>query len=151
GGNKLKMATTVSGTTTTTDYAGGFVYNNNALSFFSSPEGRVVKNGSSFEYQYAIADHQGNTRVVFTSAPPSAQATTATLEGDINDQSSQFVNVNAIPFGSANHTPGGSRVVRLNQTTPIGPGLSKKVFPGDKVDVEAYSYYETTSGYGTTN
>jgi hypothetical protein len=30
----------------------------------TKPEGRVVKNASgNFEYQYAITDHQGNTRV----------------------------------------------------------------------------------------
>jgi YD repeat-containing protein len=33
-GSKLKMAVTVTGVTTTTDYVGGFVYTNNALSFF---------------------------------------------------------------------------------------------------------------------
>ena len=155
-GTKLKMATTVSGTTTTTDYVGGFVYNTtggtSTLNFFSSPEGRVVKNASgNFEYQYAIADHQGNTRVLFTSATPTAVSTTATFEGDSNDQSSQFSNVTAISFGSANHTVGGSKVVQLNQSTPIGPGLSKKVYPGDKVDMEVYSYYEASSGYGTGN
>jgi hypothetical protein len=31
-----------------TDYAVGFVYEGGVLSFFSSPEGRVVKNGSKF-------------------------------------------------------------------------------------------------------
>ncbi|MBN8650335.1 MAG: hypothetical protein J0L67_02845, partial [Cytophagales bacterium] len=53
---------------------------NNTLSFFSSPEGRVVKNGANFEYQYAIADHQGNTRVVFSSVTPTTQTVTATYE-----------------------------------------------------------------------
>lgn len=42
-GMKLKMAVTVGGVTTTTDYVGGFVYKNNTLDFFSSPEGRVVR------------------------------------------------------------------------------------------------------------
>jgi len=155
-GNRLSVTNTVSGVATVTDYAGGFVYNTvsstRSLSFFSSPEGRVVKNGSgNYEYQYAIADHQGNTRVLFTSATPVAVPTIATFEGDANDQSSQFSNVSAIPFGSANYTTGGSKVVRLNQATPVGPGLSKKVFPGDKVDMEVWSYYEASSGYGTSN
>src|SRR5690348_12514884 len=78
------MTSTVSGASTTTDYVGGFVYNTNAgtsnLNVFSSPEGRVVKNGSNFEYQYAITDHQGNTRVLFTSAAPVAQTVTAGFE-----------------------------------------------------------------------
>jgi RHS repeat-associated protein len=64
-GNKLKMAVTQGGTTTTTDYVGNFVYENNNLSFFGSPEGRIVKTGASFEYQFALTDHQGNTRVLY--------------------------------------------------------------------------------------
>ena len=40
-GTKLGMATLVSGVTTTTDYVGGFVYTNNSLQFFSSPEGKT--------------------------------------------------------------------------------------------------------------
>lgn len=151
GGSKIKAVTLANSVTTTTDYIGGFVYTNNVLSFFSSPEGRVVKNGASYEYQYSIADHQGNTRLVFTSATPTAQSVTATFEGDANDNSNLFNNVVAIPSGSANHTAGGSKVVRLNQASPVGPGYSKKVYPGDKVDLEAYSYYEAGSGYGTAS
>jgi YD repeat-containing protein len=81
-GNKLKMKTYQGGTPQNTiDYVGGFVYQDGALSFLGSPEGRVVKYGSAFEYQYGIADHQGNTRVVFTSATPAPDAPTATFEG----------------------------------------------------------------------
>jgi RHS repeat-associated protein len=152
---KLKMATTISGTTTTTDYVNGFVYTNNALNFFSSPEGRVAKNtAGNLEYQYAISDNQGNTRVLFTSAPQSAVTTTATFEGDANDQQSQFLSVNqsnVIPSTAGNNTPGGNRVVRLNQTYPVGPSWNKKLCAGDKVDMEVYAYYEPTSGYGSTN
>ena len=153
-GNKLKATTTVSGVTTTTDYVGGYVYTNNALSFFSSPEGRVVKNGSNYEYQYAITDHQGNTRVLFTSVAATPLATIANFDSDANDQQSQFMNVNqsnVIASTAGNHTSGGSKVVRMNQTYPVGPAISKKVFAGDVVNMEVYSYYEAASGYGTTN
>jgi RHS repeat-associated protein len=150
-GNKLKMVTLANSVTTTTDYVGGFVYTNNALSFFSSPEGRVVKNGSNYEYQYAIADHQGNTRVLFSSASAPAQPVLATFEGDANDQANLYTNVsNVIPFGSANHTPGGSKVVRMNQTVKVGPSKSLRVYPGDKVDMEVWAYHESISGNGTT-
>lgn len=150
-GSKLKMSTLINGVTTTTDYAGGFVYTNNVLSFFSSPEGRIVKNGANFEYQYAIADHQGNTRVVFSSATPTPQTLTATFEGDANDQSNLFTNVsNVIPFGSANTTPGGVKVVRMNQSYKVGPSKSLRVYPGDKIDLEVRGYHENSSGYGNT-
>jgi len=38
----------------------------------------------------------------------------------------------------ANHTPGGSKVVRMNQSNKIGPAKSVKVFPGDKIDLEVW-------------
>jgi len=137
----------------TTDYVGGFVYENNVLSFFGSPEGRVVKNGSALEYQYAIADHQGNTRVVFTSATPTPDAAVATFEGDANDGAGQYLNIDptkVVSFGSANHTASGSKVVRMNQNYKIGPAKSVKVFPGDKIDMEVWEYHEGNSGFGTT-
>ena len=69
----------------------------NQENFISSPEGRVVKNGSNFEYQYAIADHQGNTRVVFTSATPAAQTVAATFED--NTQTTEQANFQNYPSG----------------------------------------------------
>ncbi|HEY9047597.1 MAG TPA: DUF6443 domain-containing protein [Ohtaekwangia sp.] len=153
-GNKLKMTATVNSTTTVTDYVHGFVYTNNTMSYFGSPEGRIVKNGSNYEYQYAIADHQGNTRVVFSSVTPAASAPTATFEGDSNDGTSQYLNVNAsnvVSFGSANHTSGGSKVIRVNQTYKTGPARSIHVYPGDQVDIEVWEYHEGTSGFGTTS
>jgi RHS repeat-associated protein len=154
-GNKLKMKTWQGGTLQSTiDYAGGFVYQDGALSFFGSPEGRVVKNGSTFEYQYAISDHQDNTRVVFTSATPAPDAPTATFEGDGNDGASQYLNVdpsNVVSFTAANHTSGGVKVVRMNQTYKIGPSKSLQVNPGDKVDIEVWEYHEGASGFGSTS
>ncbi|HEY8936976.1 MAG TPA: DUF6443 domain-containing protein [Cyclobacteriaceae bacterium] len=136
---------------TTTDYVNGFVYQNAALSFFASPEGRVVNNGGVLEYQYSIADHQGNTRVVFSSVTPSVDSPTATMEGDTNDKSSLYnVTTNIVPFSAANTTPGGSMVVKMNQTYSIGPARSVAVFPGDKVEIEVSEYHEGSSGYGTT-
>jgi RHS repeat-associated protein len=55
------------GTAISTDieYIAGFVYTNNVLSYFSTPEGRVRYNSSTFTYEYFIADQQGNVRVSF--------------------------------------------------------------------------------------
>ncbi|GHN03212.1 hypothetical protein WSM22_47010 [Cytophagales bacterium WSM2-2] len=105
----------------------------------------------SDEYQFSIADHQGNTRVLFSSITPPPVVTTATFELDANDQSPQFANAARTTYSAANHTSGGSKVSRMNQLNPVGPSLSKKVYPGDKVDLEVWSYYESTSGYGTSN
>ncbi len=53
------------------NYINGFVYRDDftstpTLSFISMNEGRVVKTGSSYDYQYFLKDHLGSTRVVFS-------------------------------------------------------------------------------------
>jgi RHS repeat-associated protein len=107
----------------------------------------------NLEYQYAIADHQNNTRVVFSSVNPS-ETKIATFEGNAGDNSKEFQNVvatNVVTFVGANNTPSGTKVVRMNQTYKLGPSKSLKVFPGDKVDLEVYAYHENSSGYGTSS
>lgn len=154
-GSKLSVRTDSSSITKSfSNYVSGFVYEGTSpeLSFFGSPEGRIVMNGTDYEYQYAISDHLGNTRVLFTSAEPPLLTLTATFEQDSIDNSNAFNNVsNVVPFGSANHTTNGSKVVRMNQAYPVGPAKSLKVYPGDSVKVEVWTYYEDTEGYSTNN
>ena len=50
---------------TTTDYVEGFVYINNALSYFPMPEGRVLNNGGTLKQEFIITDQQGNARLSF--------------------------------------------------------------------------------------
>lgn len=119
-----------------------------------SPVGRIVKNGANFEYQYFITDHLGNNRVLFTSATPTATPTTATFEDDANDQQNQFLSVNRsriVSFTAANHTTSGIKVIQMNQVYNVGPSYGKKVYPGDKIDMEVWTYYEPTSGWSTSN
>ncbi|MCA6418400.1 MAG: hypothetical protein IM603_04790, partial [Cytophagales bacterium] len=125
-GNKTKMQVWTGSPlvlTSTTDYVGGFVYENNNLSFFSSPEGRVVKNGANFEYQYAIADHQGNTRLLFTSAPQTAQPVTADFEATTNGNFQNYVNRSG--FSLFNRTPLGTTSQLLNGGVNGRVGLAK--------------------------
>jgi RHS repeat-associated protein len=56
-GNKLKK---VSGLTVR-DYAGGIEYNNGAIDFIQTEEGRALP-GSPYTYEYMLKDHLGNTR-----------------------------------------------------------------------------------------
>jgi len=155
GGNKLKMATTISGTTTTTDYINGFVYNTvgitTSLAFFTSPEGRVVKNGSNYEYQYAIADHQGNTRVLFTSATTSTQSVTAGFEtANQGSEANSFTNyqtgahINTV----ATNAHSGSNSLWLNggYAGQVGVAKTYPVYPGDKLNIQAYAKYSASSG-----
>ncbi len=143
-GNKTKMQVWTGSPlalTVTTDYVGGFVYENNNLSFFSSPEGRVVKNGANFEYQYAIADHQGNTRVLFSGAPPAAQSATANFEAATNANFQNYANRSA--FALFNRTAGGTTSQLLNGGANGRVGLAKtyRIYAGDKVKIEAYGKY----------
>jgi RHS repeat-associated protein len=154
-GTKLTMKTW-QGTTllACTNYSGSFVYEGATpqLSFFGSPEGRVVKNGSNFEYQYALADHQGNTRVLFSAATPAPQAVTANMEASAN---SNFLNyTNRISFNLFDHTDAGTTYTYAQKLTgghnsQVGVAKSYKVYPGDKVKIEAWAKYQNPSGTGS--
>ena len=146
-GSKLSMSVTVSGTTTTTDYVNSFVYEGGNLSFFGSPEGRVVKNGSALEYQYSIADHQGNTRVVFSSNTPTPDSKTANMETAPN---TDFLNstANRTNWELFDHTDATTDATDYSQKLMPGQaGIAKtyKVYPGDKIKIEAYAKYYNAS------
>jgi RHS repeat-associated protein len=143
-GNKIAQKIQSSGGTSVTDYVSNFVYENGSLSFFGSPEGRVVKNASGFEYQYAISDHQGNTRVLFTSITPTSETIVVDFESPSNST------VNNYPTGGSrsglsamNKTHGGtsSQLLHGGHNSQVGISKSFKVFPGDKVKIEAFAKY----------
>ncbi|MCK9271891.1 MAG: N-acetylmuramoyl-L-alanine amidase, partial [Bacteroidales bacterium] len=65
-GQKLHKATHIDFTpATTTDYVGSFIYQDGQSQSILTPEGRVVVDGSNYEYQYFLKDHLGNTRITF--------------------------------------------------------------------------------------
>lgn len=152
-GSKLTMKL-YQGTTlqSTTDYAGSFVYENGVLGFFGSPEGRVVKKGGNYEYEYSIADHQGNTRVVFSSVSPAARQYTATFETgtQVNEQAtfqnyptggnhSSLELFDHTDFTGSAYTY--SQLLNGGNNSQVGLAKSFKVYPGDKVKIEAYAKY----------
>jgi RHS repeat-associated protein len=49
----------------TTDYAGGFQYENNVLKFFPHAEGYAENNSGNFSYIYQYKDHLGNIRLSY--------------------------------------------------------------------------------------
>jgi RHS repeat-associated protein len=149
GGTKLKMTVVQGAATAVTDYVGNFVYSNGALSFFGSPEGRVVKNGSAYEYQYALADHQGNTRVLFTSATPAPQPVGATFEAAANGSFQNYTN--RVNFDLMDHTDAGTTYTYAQRLTggggsQVGVARSYKIYPGDKVKIEAFAKYFNPQG-----
>jgi len=147
-GNKLIVKTFASKNATPssrTDYVGGVVYENGVLSCFGSPEGRVVKNGGTYEYQYALADHQGNTRVLFSSATPAAKRVATDFETASTDFNNFPTGGNLCKLPLYDHT--GTTTSTNSQLLNGGPhgliGLAKsyKVYPGDKLKIEAYAKY----------
>src|SRR5690606_8600371 len=55
-----KKVEPTSGTTVTTEYLGGFQYENNDLQFFFQPEGYVKKDENTYLYVFQYKDHLGN-------------------------------------------------------------------------------------------
>ena len=96
------------------------------------------------DIQYSIADNQGNTRVVFTSA-----TTSTTTNTDFQNYS------NRINFELMDHTDFSGSTYTYSQKltggsgSQIGVAKSMKVYPGDKVKIEAYAKY--VSGSGSSN
>uniref|UniRef100_UPI0026306E6C RHS repeat domain-containing protein n=2 Tax=uncultured Psychroserpens sp. TaxID=255436 RepID=UPI0026306E6C len=65
-GLKLKKIVTDKSNTTTTQYRGNYIYENDGLKFFSHPEGYVEPVGKSFGYVYQYKDHLGNIRLSYS-------------------------------------------------------------------------------------
>lgn len=65
-GRKLQKQVNINGGITKTDYANGFIYENNALQYFSHPEGYARKEtNGNFTYVYQYKDHLGNVRLSY--------------------------------------------------------------------------------------
>lgn len=59
----MKLSKTVEGVTT--QYAGGYIYENDVLQFFNHPEGYVKNDNGTFNYVYQYKDHLGNVRLSY--------------------------------------------------------------------------------------
>src|SRR5690554_2199644 len=78
------------GVLVTTDYIGGFQYENNVLKFFKQAEGFVEYKNNQYIYHYIYRDHLGNNRLVY-----------ADLDGNgvINPATEIIEENNYYPFG----------------------------------------------------
>ncbi|TDQ22656.1 DUF6443 domain-containing protein, partial [Tenacibaculum caenipelagi] len=85
-GNKLRKLTN----TTTTDYAGNFIYENGELQFFNHPEGYIKNDNGTFNYVYQYKDHLGNVRLSYADANNDGVITAST---EIIEESNYY------PFG----------------------------------------------------
>ncbi len=65
-GLKLRKVVNDNGVITTTDYASGYVYENNTLQFFPTSEGYVNYSSGIFSYVYQYKDNVGNVRLSYS-------------------------------------------------------------------------------------
>ncbi len=103
-GNKLqkRVCDSLKGTLTmTTDYLGGFVYENSVLQFLGHEEGRVrlnhnvsVNSPTVFVYDYFVKDHLGNTRMVLTDEQQQDVYPVATLEDGATTTEGLYYSIN---------------------------------------------------------
>jgi RHS repeat-associated protein len=168
-GQKLKkVAYNESGTAISqTIYVGGIQYEGTTpeLKFVSTGEGRIVKNGSTWDYEYFHKDHLGNTRVVY-GYQKQVDEYKATMESALStSEESTFKNVSQTrSISTFNHTPSSyhtltpDKVCELNgaltisgTSTPRSVGLAKvlQVSSGDRVQLEVFARYQY--GVGSNN
>ena len=86
----VKLSKTVHSypSTTTTQYAGNYIYENNTLQFFNQPEGYIQHKSGIFSYVYQYKDHLGNVRLSYADV-----STTNTPVLEIIEESNYY------PFG----------------------------------------------------
>lgn len=63
---KLRKTVVDGGSSTTTDYAGKFIYEGGNLQFMSHKIGYAVPNGSNWDYVYHFKDNLGNVRLTYS-------------------------------------------------------------------------------------
>ncbi len=126
-GVKLSKQTNDNGNISTTDYASGFIYEDNSLQHFSHEEGRVRKNETGgLVYDYYVKDHLGNTRVTLTEESVTSQylATMEIAYREFETSDSQGlgyvnINVNNTEVNSSANTT----VDQFNELTSPAPNM----------------------------
>ncbi|NJL55357.1 RHS repeat protein [bacterium] len=130
-----------------TDYVGGFVYQNSALQFIATSEGKALapfqldNESGGFVYEYNYTDHLGNLRMTFREAPTVSHfvASMETTEPQKTNEEREFANISLTRDQSKGRLSSSS--AKLNATKQIGPWKSLPVRQGDQIDVEVFANY----------
>ncbi len=121
--------------------------------------GRVaVYKPQSSSFLYEFNDHLGNVRAVCEMLETTVSTFYASMETErISSEEPTFKNIanTKVGFSTADYThianpslvdtPNES--ASLNKDNPAGPTISLAVSPGDKIDIDAWAYYEGGDGY----
>ncbi|CAL1516428.1 hypothetical protein MMC2321_00150 [Chitinophaga sp. MM2321] len=160
-GTKLRKIVTDNTVTpakvTTTDYIGGFVYQNDTLQFAGHEEGRIraiFKPGFpvGYKYDYFVKDHLGNVRMVLTEQTEFSMyaATMETEKAPV--ETTLFSNVDEtradkpVGYPQDETTNQNSFVAKLNAKADgkkIGPSLVLRVMAGDTIQIGAKAFYKS--------
>jgi RHS repeat-associated protein len=168
-GNKLRKVTVDNSTrlntvTTTTDYIGPFVYQNDVLQYISQEEGRIrpasTDNTDVMYYDYTEKDHLGNTRAMLTDQQQADIYPVATMEeSNAANENLYYDNVDLtrfriedipdfplpadVTYGSPNEN-----VAETNGSgNKIGPSITLRVMAGDQINIHVADWYNM----GTTS
>ncbi|WP_132066303.1 RHS repeat domain-containing protein, partial [Aquimarina spinulae] len=82
-GVKLKKITT-EGSSSTTEYAGNYIYKNGTLEFFNHAEGIVEHEADGYKYVYQFKDHLGNIRLSYKDADKNGAITQSEIVQEKN-------------------------------------------------------------------
>jgi RHS repeat-associated protein len=152
-GNKLKKTAG----TNSSDYVGQIQYENGKLAFVMLTDGRAVKTGNGWNYEYFHKDHLGNTRMVFGYGNL-VNEYKATMETQLAQKENiDFSNLTNMPRAQVpgmNHTlksaqvPNPDRSAETNGylSRPMGPAKLLQVHMGDTLNISAYAKYTTGTG-----
>lgn len=160
----------------TTDYAGGFQYENNTLQFFPQPEGYVRNNSGVYEYIYQYKDHLGNVRLSYNKSlniieennyypfglKQMSNINTVSTLGNATAQKYKYngkelqdeLGLNMYDYGARNYDPAIGRWMNTDplaetsrRFSPYTYALNNPVFFIDPDGMEAESFSEDDSLY----
>ena len=167
-GNKLQKVTTEGSVVKTTDYLGGFNYENNELQFVSHAEGRArfslhtdpFPSGNPqepeyyWDYDFFYKDHLGNIRATVTEEKKtgfykaSMETNVSEIEENVFDNLVASRELISSIAGYPNNDPNSDYTARVNgsQNSGIGPSKILKVMAGDYYDLSCISWYHNLAG-----
>jgi RHS repeat-associated protein len=155
-GNKIKQKVFQGSTVIAErDYIGGAHFEDGILKFLANKEGRAIKDGSSWFYEYHLRDHQNNVMVAF-GALEEANVYKADMEPQPPEhamaEQNTFRNILGRREGTYNHTrataemPAPNTSVWTNGGSPggeIGPAKIIPINSGDRLKMEVFARYVT--------
>ena len=159
-GNKLRMEVEEnSNIVMAIDYTSGVHYVDDQLAYVRTGEGRILKYGSNYEHEYAVADHQGNIRSTFGMLHDT-DVYYATMETErATEEQADFLNMTTNFVGLYNHTeatidlpnPDRSKYIAPGSSGDIGPAIAIPVNSGDKISAEIFALFDNSSSSNNTS